>query len=99
METIPISSFGSVRVPRTVTPEVVIGQMHKRMPTRTKAQQKEHILLRQFHARGLPKNRLYDINCENPMNDSFINNSDSDHTLQQWFGYESSESEGDEIHS
>ena len=36
MKEIPISNFGAVRVPKTLTADTIVGQMNKRINNRTK---------------------------------------------------------------
>lgn len=51
-------------------------------------------MLKQFTARGMPKNRFYNVNFENPLSDSFLGGRESkgsENSLRQFFGYESNE--------
>jgi hypothetical protein len=46
MKEIPISNFGAVRVPKSLTAETIVGQMNLRMKTRTKLEQKHHLMVK-----------------------------------------------------
>ena len=81
---LPLSSFGPQRVPKNICTELLLGQQGKRQIKRDRRKMKEHVLLKQFSVRGLPKQRFYNIKCDNPL-DASLNN-DSDFSLQQYLG-------------
>ena len=100
MNQLPLSNFGAHRVPAHITPDVIVGQKNKRKIKRNKMEQKDHAMLKHFTVKGLPKNRHFDLDCQNPLSDSYLlgglgsqGSHDSD-TLQQFFGYESNSDEG-----
>jgi hypothetical protein len=96
MHELPLSNFGPGRVPKHLTPQIIVSQAKKRTIQRNKKQQQEHILLKQFTARGVFKNRYFDLDLECPLSlldhkQDSANGSDpqSDATLQEFLGYES----------
>jgi len=53
-------------------------------------------MLKQFTVRGLPKHRHYNLNCSNPLSDSYLvgrHSRTSSDSLRQFFGYESEKSD------
>tara|TARA_B110000285_G_scaffold216432_1_gene263729 strand:- start:120 stop:1133 length:1014 start_codon:yes stop_codon:yes gene_type:complete len=57
-------------------------------------------MLKQFTAKGLPKQRFYNMNFENPLSDSFLvgrESKGSENSLRQFFGFESNENNSIQI--
>ena len=57
-------------------------------------------MLKQFTAKGLPKQRFYNMNFENPLSDSFLvgrESKGSENSLRQFFGFESNENNSMQI--
>ena len=81
-----------MRIPKNLTADIICGQMNKRgkIMNRTKQEQKQHQLLKQFHVKDLPKQRFFDVKVNNPLSDSYLNGShDSENSLREFLGYES----------
>lgn len=91
---LPLSNFGAIRIPKQITADIVLGQVHKRKITRTKVQSKQHQLLKHFNTKGLAKNRFFNLDCNNPLSfDENVSDDSQRDSLRQFFGFESNSSE------
>jgi len=52
-------------------------------------------MVKQFTTRGMPKNRYYDIDCSNPLSDSYLVglSQASNDSLKQFLGFDESSEE------
>ena len=96
----PLSNYGPDRIPRSVTPQVVLGQAERVMKIKSRQAQETrvHNILKQFTAKGVPKNRFFNLMCDNPLladcnsegnNAKDFLESDSKSSLGEFFGFES----------
>ena len=99
----PLSNYGPIRVPKYITAKTVISKADLHTETvnknRTAENQKQHVLLKQFNCRGMPKNRWFDIDASLPITEKSMDNIDALFdkddpelsSLGQFLGFESDE--------